>query len=250
MTTNVRDAKSGLLATDSRWTWSFQVNGESFTKFLDNTGYEKLMVAKSHVFMFAGSALVIDKWKSNIKISEHGSGAVPWKQLPTNGIAISIVSMHSGIVKYEQGHDIKIGIDDASFAGSGSYAAAQCWSVNKCALKAVESAKESDKHTGGDVRYQNVLTLDNNLVPDKSLLDLINLFKDKGASMSKNSPEVVPFAARDKSQSAANDDAIRKAMQEAYTNGQGPVAPCDAVYRVWTQEEKSKLFDVMDTIFS
>lgn len=68
--------------------------------------------------------------------------------------------------------------------------------------------------------------------------------------MSTNSSGFIPFAANDNRQSAANDEAIRKAMQEAYANGQGPMAPCDAVYKVWTQEEKSKLFDVMNDIFS
>lgn len=248
MTTNVRDSASGILATDSRWTWSLSVEGQTVNRFLDDTGYEKIITTGANAFMFAGNARVIDRWKINVRLATSGSPITPWDQLPIDGIAISIVDMPSGRVRFEEGHDIRGNNGQVSFAGSGSYAAAQCWFSNKCALTAVESAKAADQHTGGVVKFQNIRTGESNLLDNKSLDELINLFTGKGAAMLTNSTNVTPITVN--SAYAANDDALVQAMKEAYAKGNGPTAPCDAVFKVWTPDEKQKLVSVMEDIFS
>lgn len=243
MTTNVRDSSNGYLASDSRWTWDLRPHGHTYQLLLDDAGYEKIISAKSSVFMFAGDALVIDAWKQAIKVSSDTGAQVAWSNLPINGMAISIVNMPSGSIRYEFGHEIDM--ESASFAGTGSYGAAGCWLINKCAKKAVESAKSTDPHTGGTVRYQNFLTGENNLVPDGDLNDLIPQFLTRSIVMTANTTHSEKF-----SEVAANDDELRQVLYEARAQGSGPKAPCDAVFNVWPSAEKAKLVAAMENLFA
>lgn len=250
MTTNVRDSSSGILASDSRWTWEVQLpNGNLHTSFLDDTGYEKLLRGKGFIFMFAGDAYIIEQWKKPIKEQSYTASQVDWANLPVNGMAISVVQEGTGTVAYEFNHDIPLGV--ASFAGTGSYAAAKCWITNQCAKRAVETAKTTDQHTGGTVRYHNVRTGESNVGPDIELDVLIQQFTG-GNTMAgdiKQTSTLGEVAARH--DVAANDEtAVRKAFLEAYAKGQGPTAPCDAVFTNWPTDEKAKLVKVMQQIFA
>ena len=249
MTTNVRDSFKGVLASDSRWTWSAVVDGQQIQTHLDDTGYEKIIAAHSHVFMFAGDAVVIDEWKKAIKSASYTASQPQWGNLPVNGMAISVVQSPSGDVLFESGHDITV--SGISFAGTGSYAAARCWRQNLCAVKAVESAKSSDKFTGGTVRFKNVLTDEGNLVMDSDLDSLAKQFFGSATMTLNNVTQTNVFGDVVQANNvAANDEALRKALRESFAAGQGPTAPCDAVFHVWPSEEKAKLVQAMEKVFS
>lgn len=249
MTTNVRDSITGVLATDSRWTWSTTVNGHAVEVHLDDAGYEKLIAAHEHVFMFAGSSVVIESWKQAIKQASYSGVQPDWSTLDVNGMAISMVRVPDAVLTFESGHDITV--EKVSFAGTGSYAAAGCWVSNRCAKKAVETAKLSDKFTGGTVRYSNVHTSEGNLVPDSDLGSLVKKFLGSASMTSNDVTHATVFGevAQDRSL-AANDEALRAALAKSFAAGQGPVAPCDAVFREWPAEEKARLVKAMQQAFA
>ncbi len=200
--------------------------------------------------MFAGNALVIEAWKHPIKQWSYTHTAPDWNTLETTGMALSVVQESTGSVLYEVNHEIRLG-DMVSFAGTGSYGAAECWQLNQCAKKAVESAKLTDPHTGGTVRFHNVRTGDTNVGADIDLDALISKFIGGGTMTGdkNNTSALGEVGARH--ESAANDDVeIRQAFVEAYAKGQAPTAPCDGVFAVWPAEEKAKLVKVMERIFA
>jgi hypothetical protein len=242
MTTNVRDSRAGDVACDSRWTWDLRAHGIPNQLLLDDSGYEKLVRYNNCVVMFAGNSTVIDVWKASFAKASYTGEAVDWGSLPVNGMAISTVAVGSGRIIYEYGHEISL--PEASFAGTGSYAAAGCWSANNCARTAVETAKGSDMHTGGVVRFLNFKSGDSNLVADRPLSELIPQFMQRGKMMANtNSP--VTFT-----NVSANDEALKQAMEEAVAQGSGPAAPCDAVFNEWPEAEKTKLAHAMEEFFS
>jgi len=166
--------------------------------------------------------------------------------LPVDGMAISIVMEGSGNVYYEANHDIPL--DGVSFAGTGSYAAAECWQQNRCAKRAVESAKTSDQYTGGPVRFVNVRSSENNLGADIDLKTLIEIFRGGSPMASiQTKAAVMVLPVTDLS---ANDEEVRVALEMARREGAAPTAPCDAVFAQWPQQEKDKLAEAMDALFS
>lgn len=216
--------------------------------YLDDSGYEKLISTSTHVFMFAGDAVVIEQWKCAIKQATSGGLAPTWDRLPVNGMAISIAAHPSGVVIFEIGHDITD--QHVSFAGTGSYAAATCWIKNKNAVKAVETAKSTDTFTGGEVRYFNTYTGDNNLVVDIDLGSLVRKFTGE-ATMKYDSTTQAPHfgEALGGGAIAANDEAKIQAMLDSFAAGHGPTAPCDAVFKVWAPEKREQLVTAMQNIF-
>jgi hypothetical protein len=241
MTTNVRDSKASEVACDSRWTWDLRPHGVQQQVVLDDSGYEKMVTAHGCVAMFAGNSVIIEQWKQAFATASDKSKTVDWGNLPVNGMAISMVKIGTGQIVFEFGHEISL--PQASFAGSGSYAAASCWQQNQCAKTAVETAKGSDMHTGGTVRYMQVLDGVGNLVNDMPFSNLVPQFLQRGKFMANiNSP--VTFT-----DVAANDEELQKAMLAAVAQGKGPTAPCDAVFNEWPEAEKRKLVSAMEALF-
>jgi hypothetical protein len=242
MTTNVRDSLGGAVATDSRWSADLRQIGLPYILLLDDAGYEKIVVQGSVVFMFAGLCRVIDVWKHSIKLASYSPGEVDWGTLPVDGMAISSIAVGSGEIYYEFGHEIRI--DDASFAGTGSFPACACWKVNKDSERAVRSAMELDPLTGGAVRSFNFLSGKNNLVTDTPLFGMQNQFLTRSIVMNPNTQERIPVG-----EALAKDDGLRAALDMVKTGKLSAQAPCDAVYNTWPQKEKSKLVQAMKRIF-
>jgi hypothetical protein len=246
MTTNVRDSQIGEFATDSRWSIDLRSEGVEAIIFIDDGNYNKIVVAPLRAYMFAGNSGVIDKWKTAINLVQVDPLSVDWALLPVNGMAISIVNLFDASIDFEYGHEIRLPdkkAADASFAGSGSISACNCWKINRNPRKAVESAKGSDLFTGGAVRFLEFETKNNNLVTDVSLAELQNAISDKGMIMDTtlgfNSQ---PTPIRDSLDKQAN---LSAALEKVRMGELSPTAPCDAVFNTWTDKQRQKLIEAM-----
>lgn len=249
MTTNVFDINSGLMTSDSRW--SIRSPDQSFIIVLDNSGFDKLQYFDAnnvgYSVMFAGNAQLICQWKQWLK-----NGALdPQPPFVINGqtFTICIAENKSKNIDFVRGIDIQT--DSAVFAGSGALSAYGCWAINSCAVKAVETAKTHDRCSGGDVRYINMSSLDNNINLALGSEILMDSFLEKGMVMYTNplsTPQQtngVPLK-----EAAANDGEVKKIMDDIANGSAIANAPCDAMYTPWSEEEKSKLNSAIAKIFA
>jgi hypothetical protein len=244
MTTNVRDSISGLFAADSRWSIDLRPEGLEAIVFVDSAAYSKILMTANLAYMFAGRSNVIDLWKAMIDVAER-DGKLDWSLLPVNGMAVSVVGLADAQVKFEFGHEIRLpdaSASEASFAGTGSVAACTCWTVNKDPRKAVETAKGSDIFTGGNVRYLEFLSKNNNLIADSSLITLQNAFAKEGMIMeTKLGVASTPVPLKD----ALAKQGLAAALLKIESGELSPTAPCDAVYNNWPTKERNKLVAAM-----
>ena len=82
------------------------------------------------------------------------------------------------------------------------------------------------------------------MVADRPLSELIPQFMQRGKIMANTNPSV-SFT-----NVAANDEALKLAMEKAAAQGAGPAAPCDAVFNEWPEAEKTKLIHAMEELFA
>ena len=73
MTTNVFDGPVGLVATDSRWS----IQRGRWLIYLDDTNFDKIELTDAAAFMFAGSAVLIEKWKLWIRSNPPDASGMP-----------------------------------------------------------------------------------------------------------------------------------------------------------------------------
>lgn len=265
MTTNVRDKASQTLATDSRWTFTFTHNGEQKRVYVDDAPYHKLLkvdatgMSMSLVFMFAGDASVIDGWKESIRCARKGVVFTPFEQLPVDGMNVAVASSSASDLLYQFGHEISVE-DQANFAGSGSYAAAESWRSDRCAVKAIESAKQTDAFTGGQVRFINLATGENNLVDDQvDLAELTNWFRSTVARQGELTMDAIQTViaktvrpANEKTMDvpdAVSTQTLLESFDQAVANGAAPKAPCDAQFRPWPANERARFVELMGNLF-
>jgi len=242
LTTNVYDGIKKTLSSDSRWS-SKHPSGD-FIVFVDDIGFDKIEMANGHAFLFAGFASTISDWKAFLKSSPNGSQGHP----SIDGIALLITNMTTGEIVDHVGQDIQISNVDAtvtSFAGSGSSHAADCWSINKCAKTAVDSAKNFDLFSGGCVRYLELNTLQHNLLNTTNYDELAKSFTAQGMVMyTASSHKQVPV-----NEAALTDVRVGELCNEIARGQISPSAPCDAMYHRATNEEKVRLGATLDKIF-
>lgn len=246
MTTNVRDSQTGEFATDSRWSIDLRSKGVEAILFTDEGNYNKIVATSRRAYMFAGRSDVIDEWKTAINLAEGNPSAVDWDQLRVNGMAISIANLLDGGIDFEHGHEIRLPDEraaNASFAGSGSVSACNCWKTHRNPRRAVESAKGSDLFTGGTVRFFHFSTQKNNLVTDVTLVELQNAIYDRGMIMdTKLGLTSQPIPVNEWRDKQAD---IVAALEKVRTGELLPTAPCDAVFNTWTDKQRSKLLAAM-----
>jgi hypothetical protein len=236
MTTNVFDMGQRRLASDSRWS----VVRNFAILYVDDTGFDKIEIAHGHAFIFAGNGRSIQRWKEWIRtapIDESGEPAV-------DGMALCIVSLAAGSILFEWGQDIRL--DDARFAGSGAFFAHGCWTVNGCARRAVESAKVVDPLSGGEVKFFELNSGENNLRNTASILDVEQAIVTRGYIMYTNSPapKEIPVL-----EAAANDARVEELCKGIANGDIHASAPCDSMYNDWTAEDKTRLRAALGQVF-
>ncbi len=239
MTTNVYDSKTGVMATDSRWSHMFG----SRILYADDLAYSKIELYKSSAFMFAGDGEMIQSWKDWISSSPTDASAMPGY----DGVRVCVVDIPSKAVRFKQPQDITK--DGGYFAGSGSMHAYLCWSVNGDAKQAVTSASLSDPFSGGVVRHIDLNDMSGNLdhgpVTKQRIDDVRTAVLERGMVMTI-AHNAAPFPL---SKLAANDVEVAN-VRDAIARGEiSPAAPCDGMYTEWTEEQKTELKGVLADIF-
>lgn len=245
MTTNVYCATGGLLASDSRW--SFDQDKEYAVLYVDDTGFDKIEVLDTFSgtfgFLFAGSSLLIQHWKNWI----HGSPS-SFQDMPPldKGISVCIVNKQTRAFKQWHGFAWQT---EAYFAGTGYTHALMCWSTNKDAKRAVESAKQRDSSSGGKTLYFELNSGSNNLNKYSAhcSIDIIReAALKRGTVMYRNEESVhVPIA-----DASASDPRIKE-LCDKIANGQlHASAPCPGTLNEWTDADKESLKDELAEIFS
>ncbi len=239
MTTNVYDSKTGVMATDSRWSHIFG----SRIVYVDDLAYSKIEIFKTSAFMFAGAGEMIQSWKDWISSAPTDASQMPGY----DGVCVCVVDIPTKNVRFKQPQDITK--DGGYFAGSGSMPAYRCWAVNGDARRAVTSASLSDPYSGGMVRHIDLNTMAGNLeigpVVRQRIDDVRKAVLERGMVMTIAHP-AAPFPL---SKLAANDVEAAE-VREAIASGQiSPAAPCDGMYTEWTDEQKCEFKDVLSDIF-
>nr|WP_279086767.1 hypothetical protein [Comamonas thiooxydans] len=239
MTTNVYDSKTGVMATDSRWSHTF---GKRIV-YADDLAYSKIEIYQKSAFMFAGNGQMIQSWKDWISSSPTDDSGMPGY----DGVCVCVVDIPSKKVRFKQPQDITK--DGGYFAGSGSMPAYLCWSKNGDAKMAVTSATQSDPYSGGVVRHIDLNDMSGNLsigpVVPQRIDDVRQAVLQRGMVMTI-AQNTAPFPL---SQLAANDVELAQIRDEIASGKIAPAAPCDGMYTEWTDEQKSELKGVLSDIF-
>ncbi len=242
MTTNVYDSVKGLMTTDSRWS----VEYGRYLIYIDDARFDKVERHNNAVFMFAGNGQKIQAWKSWIRSSPTDDSGMPGCE----NMCVCIADVQSKEVLFKERQDIMR--DGGFFAGSGSRHAFQCWSVNKDAVKAVQTAKTFDFSSGGEVKFVDFVSGKHNLfspTKDVTIEDVGRALATRGSVMeiAVNTAETkAPFKLADL---AANDEALKDVQGKIASGEISPTAPCDGMYSEWTDAQKSKLKGVLSDVF-
>ncbi|GBQ38867.1 hypothetical protein [Komagataeibacter europaeus] len=244
MTTNVIDLDAGQLACDTRWS----VDGPGFIVFVDDTGFEKISVVGNWAFVFAGNGALIEAWKRWLGSDPTTRGKIPPVSVGTgantNSIALHIANITTSKLEFFHGTARQYG-EEAYFAGSGGLYAYNCWSANRDAIKAVATAQQSDRYSGGSTRYLAFSDRTNNLNETATLHDTAVALKTKGKVMySDPKAKEIPVV-----QAAANDAKVQQVLDQVSSGALAPSAPCEAMYREWAPQEVEELHTVLDKIF-
>lgn len=194
MTTNVMDKKNNRVTSDTRWSLE---SVEGYVVYLDDTGFSKIAYDDHSVMICAGNARLIAAWK-NWYASDVTVPQPPTKLVFPDGtehvILMSLILKDGFRTRFSSGYSEEYR-DDAKFSGTGSEAAKDCYSINGCSTKCVESAKNQDPFTGGEVQYVNFSTNETNVGPDTVTLEqMIDQLQPRGFAMDKKTKIVVPIS--------------------------------------------------------
>lgn len=229
MTTNAYDGHARVLASDSRW--SKEV-GDAFC-FVDDTGFDKIgcNFHQTLAIMFAGDSDVIEAFKTWLSHPLSSMSGMP----DPERINMCLVDIKTGEVvdEYKQ----LITMQDLRFTGTGAIHAFLCWAKNKCAIRAVQTAIQMDKSSGGDVKYFKLQQNERNFSDDTNAKLIGQSMATRGKVMYLNK-ESQPIPIQE---AAKNDPAIQAMLHEA-TNGSIVLsAPCSGALGQWKQEDKDRL---------
>jgi hypothetical protein len=237
MTTNVYDIGAGYLTTDSRWS----IKNGDWVAYVDDTGYDKLVFDEQIAILFAGDLLKIDVWKQ--WFIEGRTGEYPDLH---DGMSLIIVDMSDGSSQFTADYLLKSIEGDllkALYAGTGAPHAKDCWQVNKCAKKAINSAIEADIFSGGLVvellRENAQSNVKNSAKVDKVMYEM----KERG--IMTNVVTNITMHVKD----AANDGVTGDAKDFANKVVAGSLAisaPFPGINQPWTNDKKRELISVLD----
>lgn len=237
MTTNVLDKRNNMVTSDSRWS----IVSNPFLYFVDDTGFDKIEDRASAVMVCAGNASLIEQWRTWF-IKGDFSVLPPTEIQFSNGsfdaIYVTIVSKPDFTVDFTSGlyHAFQ---DDAHFCGSGAIHAKDCYSINGCAHRCIETAKAGDPQTGGEIKYYDFNTFESNLsAAPMSLAELQDELFNRGMVMDLKTRNISPMSPMDK-------DALKQAL------GAGTVslcAPTGQAPRAWTDREKEDAKEALKRI--
>lgn len=236
MTTNVFDEQRALMASDSRWS----IRHGQYLIYLDDTGCDKIMIVRNRAIMFAGNGGRIQQWKDWLQSEPKDDSMQP----KVEGVCICIADYETGKVKKSFKQRV---IDSAGyFAGSGTDYAVPCWAANRDARRAVETAKQVDVCSGGEVKYVDFRAQQHNLYRGSNVT--IQMVDDailkRGLVMTMTTAQPFSFSA------AANDNPELAEVRAKIAAGDlSASAPSDGMYEEWSDEEKAELKESLAEMF-
>jgi hypothetical protein len=241
LTTNVIDLAAGEAACESRWSHQ----APNFILYIDDPGFEKIVHHQGLAFTFAGDGSLIQVWKDWLATNPSVPLTLPATSINTpqglRSITIGLVHMGQKVLLFSKGTGIKH--QDAVFAGSGALHAHACWSANRDAKRAVNSAKTQDIFSGGPVKYLVFSCGSNNLNETTSMRDVCRLLATKGMVMytNSNAPSHAPV-----DQAATQDPNVQQVVNDLSSGALAATAPCEAMYTAWSSDEIQKLRSVLE----
>lgn len=234
MTTIVYDQAKGLVCSDSRWS----VPREFWVLYVDEAPFYKIAVTEDEVWLFAGAAPQIDRFKKYLaQYSNKGSRpsiSLDW----LDAISVLVADPITGcLVGSHQADIIWPTLENPSLAaaGTGSSHAVLCWMANKCPKHAVETAKQRDIYSGGQVNYFGLSSRETNLGVCQGMGCLNDAFLEGGKVMFTNEARVYTFseAAKINAEVAELLDSAASGALAAHVQ-----APCDAMFNASSESEK------------
>jgi len=233
-----------MVATDSRWS---QRLGR-WLVYVDDTGFHKIEVTSTAVFMFAGLGLRIEEWKRWLRSSPAPSAAT----MPGfEGICICAVDRKTGEVKICE--KMPIIRQEASFGGSGARFAYSCWDINKDACRSVDTAKGFDPATGGSTMHYSLtsgatnLSANSHVFSAQTISDVDKELLSRGIVMDiSQTSNPVPFAF---SQLAANNEEVKELQTKIASGELSAEAPSSEMHSEWTDHEKSRVTKALGEMF-
>jgi hypothetical protein len=239
MTTNVICRAQHLLTSDSRWSIENFDGQPNLVAYVDDTGFDKLAVSPQFGMVFAGSALLIEAWKSWFAAPVLDlKNRPPAKMYVNNGtvllsVTIGLVEKATSALIFSAGMFMSHR-DVALFSGSGAQPAKDCYAANNCGLRAVTSAAVRDHFTGGETKFVQLRTGSMNLsVMPGSKQDMINAMQQRGFVMDTKTKTVTAMSDW-KSPTSDAQRAISAGIQTLS-------APTGLPPHVWTSQEEDDL---------
>lgn len=238
MTTNVFCKKNNVLASDSRWSFKLRENGQVFAvAYVDDTGYDKIVYDEDTGYIFAGPGDVIERWR---QWAMSPNQPVLKRPAVADDFAICMTDLETGEILMEHGQ--KVSDADCRTAGTGAKPAYDCWTVNKDARRAVQSATKHDHLSGGTVKFLIGANRSNNLDLTIPVGAVNECFLTKGMVMYVNShQQPVPVA-----QAASSDPRIADVLKKAASGEVSAEAPSGYDPVVWTPTDEARLDSAID----
>lgn len=243
MTTNVICRAQHLLTSDSRWSIPNFADDPNLVAYVDDTGFDKLAVSPQFAMVFAGSAHLIEHWKTWFAAPVLDlKNRPPAKALSNDGktllsVTIGFVEKATSQLIFSAGMFMSHR-DVALFSGSGAQPAKDCYAVNNCGRQAVTSAAVKDHFTGGETKFVQLRTGSMNLsVMPGSKQDMINALQQRGFVMDTKTKTVTAMSDW-KSPTADAQRAISAGIEILS-------APTGLPPHVWTPQEEDDLDKVL-----
>ncbi|MEO9655919.1 hypothetical protein [Marinomonas sp.] len=248
MTTTVYDVDGKVVTTDSRW--SINLDGLGLVNhvlFVDNTEFEKLANRQTVCVIFAGDLELISEWKAWLNQEDLGVDIPRTEISQDRTVSLTLIHKKNNQVLFDCGLKYPL-LDEHSkrmlalFAGSGGINACHCWVENRCARTCIGTAATADPYTGGEIKFLNFVSDDNNLgsycFDPKVVMEAI---LDRGKVMNVlQAGQIVDLKDFDK------DGVIKSAVLNGALHATAPVGG-DSQFK-WTEERKSKLRSVLAEI--
>jgi hypothetical protein len=189
MTTTVYDCDNMVVACDTRWSADLYLYDGEHILLVDDTGFNKIAYRKGGVLICAGDGPTIAKLKEWWSAEYLDSEALP--SLERNGVfSVSLLMVSSeGEILYDAGHKIAIFDPEknhlhAIFSGSGGGHAIKVFWHCGCAKSSVAGAILFDPKSGGDTKFYELKTDENNLNDENMDYDsIIKAMKLRGVLM-------------------------------------------------------------------
>lgn len=239
MTTNVYDVPAGLLTSDSRWSCELD---DGWIAYVDNSGYDKIVYDNQLAILFAGNLAKIDHWKNWFTKNRNGD-----QPQEVDGISLIVANIKTGEVIFKTDYLLESTSEkqiDALYSGTGGPYAKDCWQINKCAKKAVETAISVDIFSGGDVSFLHRESSETNVKNSVFADEVMALMKERGILMNKNLQQAVAI------KDAANDSSdpnFQRMAQRVLSGNIELNAPFPGMDQPWTNEKKAELRNVLSS---